>query len=80
MSEPVELSIVTTLYRSAATIEEFVRRSTAAAEAVTSSFEIVIVDDGSPDNSLDDRDPTFANATRASRSSSSPAISGTTGR
>lgn len=46
------LSIVTTLYNSAATIEEFCRRSAAAAEALALSFEIVIVDDGSPDNSL----------------------------
>jgi putative glycosyltransferase len=48
----VQLSIVTTLYKSASTIEEFVRRAVAAAEAITSSFEIVIVDDGSPDDSL----------------------------
>ena len=52
MNEFVQLSIVTTLYRSAATIEEFVRRSIVAARTVTQSFEIVIVDDGSPDNSL----------------------------
>ena len=37
------LSIVTTLYNSAATIEEFCRRSAAAAEALALSFEIVIV-------------------------------------
>jgi putative glycosyltransferase len=53
VSQRTELSIVTTLYRSAAMIEEFVRRATAAAEAITSSFEIIIVDDGSPDNSLE---------------------------
>lgn len=52
MSDRPELSIVTTLYRSEATIAEFVRRSIAAAEKITRSFEIVIVDDGSPDNSL----------------------------
>jgi putative glycosyltransferase len=52
MNPRPELSIVTTLYRSAATIEEFVRRSVAAAEGITESFEIVIVDDGSPDESL----------------------------
>lgn len=46
------LSIVTTLYNSATTIEEFCRRATAAAEVVTPNFEIVIVDDGSPDASL----------------------------
>lgn len=52
MSGRPELSIVTTLYRSEATISEFVHRSIAAAEKITRSFEIVIVDDGSPDNSL----------------------------
>src|SRR2546430_16744096 len=48
----VQLSVVTTLYNSAATIREFVRRSAAAARALTDSFEIVAVDDGSPDESL----------------------------
>ena len=48
----LQLSIVTTLYNSAPTIGEFVRRAVAAAEAVTDSFEIVVVDDGSPDDSL----------------------------
>lgn len=52
MSAATELSIVTTVYRSADTIEEFVRRSVEAADKITSSFEIVIVDDGSPDDSL----------------------------
>jgi putative glycosyltransferase len=46
-----ELSVVTTLYRSEAFIREFHRRSTAAAEALTSRFEVVYVDDGSPDGS-----------------------------
>lgn len=45
------LSIVTTLYRSRVTIEEFIRRAIAAAEALTDDFELVIVDDGSPDDS-----------------------------
>ena len=48
----MKLSIVTTLYKSSATIEEFYRRAVMAAEAVTSDFEIVVVDDGSPDDSL----------------------------
>lgn len=46
------LSIVTTLYNSAGTIEAFYLRATRAAAAITENFEIVIVDDGSPDNSL----------------------------
>lgn len=48
----VKLSIVTTLYNSAATIAEFVRRAVSAAEPITPAFEIVVVDDGSPDDSL----------------------------
>ena len=48
----MDLSIVTTLHRSAATLEEFCRRTIAAAEAVTPGFEIILVNDGSPDNSL----------------------------
>lgn len=48
----MKLSIVTTLYNSNRTIEEFVRRASAAALKVAASYEIVIVDDGSPDNSL----------------------------
>jgi len=49
----MELSIVATLFRSAETVEEFCRRSIAAAEQVAGEFEIVLVDDGSPDNSLE---------------------------
>lgn len=48
----MKLSVVTTLYKSAATVEEFYRRAVAAAEALTDDFEIVMVDDGSPDDSL----------------------------
>lgn len=49
----MKLSIVTTLYRSAGTIEEFYRRSVAAAEKHFDDIEFVIVNDGSPDNSLE---------------------------
>jgi putative glycosyltransferase len=49
----MKLSIITTLYYSAPYIEEFYRRSMAAAEQITSDVEIVIVNDGSPDNALD---------------------------
>jgi putative glycosyltransferase len=48
----MRLSIVTTLYQSAPFIAEFHRRICAAAAAVTPDFEIVMVDDGSPDYSL----------------------------
>lgn len=50
----MKLSIVTTLYQSASTIEEFHRRASAAArELVGDDYEIVLVNDGSPDDSLD---------------------------
>lgn len=48
----LELSLVTTMFRSAQTIEEFCRRAIIAARTLTPSFEIVIVNDGSPDDSL----------------------------
>jgi putative glycosyltransferase len=49
----LKLSIVTTLYRSAATIDEFYRRVMIAAESIASEIELVLVNDGSPDNSVD---------------------------
>jgi putative glycosyltransferase len=49
----VKLSIVTTLYRSAANIDEFYLRAMKAAEAITSDVELVMVNDGSPDDSID---------------------------
>ena len=49
----VRLSIVSTLYRSAAHLEEFHRRVSAVASTLTDDFEIVLVNDGSPDASLD---------------------------
>jgi putative glycosyltransferase len=48
----MKLSIVSTLYRSAATIEEFYLRAVAAAEKITDDIELVLVNDGSPDDSL----------------------------
>lgn len=49
----MKLSIVTTLYKSAPYVEEFHRRASEAAQRITDDYEIVMVDDGSPDNSLD---------------------------
>ena len=49
----MRLSIITTMYYSAPYIEEFYRRSTAAAKQITGDYEIVIVNDGSPDNAVD---------------------------
>lgn len=50
----MKLSIVTTLYGSAAYINEFYERSLLVArELVGEDFEIIFVNDGSPDNSLE---------------------------
>ena len=51
----MKLSIVSTLYCSASYIEEFCERSAKAAKELLGDddFEIVLVNDGSPDNSLD---------------------------
>jgi putative glycosyltransferase len=46
------ISLVSTLYRSEAFIEEFVRRALSSVSAATDDFEIILVDDGSPDRSL----------------------------
>ena len=48
----MELSIVTTLYRTAPYLEEFYARSCAVADRVAKEFEIILVNDGSPDDSL----------------------------
>jgi putative glycosyltransferase len=50
----MKLSIVATLYKSASYLAEFHRLASAAAqELVGDDYEIVLVNDGSPDNSLD---------------------------
>jgi putative glycosyltransferase len=48
----MRLSIVATLYYSAPFLDEFVTRCVTSAEEITSDFEILLVDDGSPDASL----------------------------
>ncbi len=48
----VALSVVTTLYRSAEHVEEFCRRAGTAAARLTPDYELVLVNDGSPDDSL----------------------------
>jgi putative glycosyltransferase len=48
----VDLSIVTSMYRSSSYLEEFYARCTAAARQLTDSYEFVFVNDGSPDDSL----------------------------
>ncbi len=49
----MKLSIVTTMYQSGPYIEEFVQRVSEAADKITDDYEIIVVDDGSPDNSLE---------------------------
>lgn len=49
----MRLSIVSTLYASAAYLEEFCRRASDTARQLTQDFEIVLVNDGSPDRSLE---------------------------
>jgi putative glycosyltransferase len=48
----MDLSIVTTLYESSSFVDEFYDRMCAAALSLTPSFEIIFVNDGSPDDSL----------------------------
>jgi putative glycosyltransferase len=49
----MKLSVVTTLYRSAAYVGEFYARMTRTAAALTDDYELVFVNDGSPDDSLE---------------------------
>jgi putative glycosyltransferase len=49
----MKLSVVTTLYRSAPFIEPFYQRICDAAKRISADYEIIFVDDGSPDNSLE---------------------------
>ena len=49
----MKLSIVTTLYFSEPYLEEFYSRICAVAEKITQDFEIILVNDGSPDKSLE---------------------------
>jgi putative glycosyltransferase len=48
----MQLSVVTTLYKSEGFINEFHRRICASANLITQDYEIIYVDDGSPDDSL----------------------------
>ncbi len=48
----MKLSIVTTLYKSAPYIDEFYDRMSRCAKKITDDYEIIFVNDGSPDNVL----------------------------
>jgi putative glycosyltransferase len=49
----MDLSIVTTMYYSAQHLEEFYRRASAAARRIGADYELIFVNDGSPDDSLE---------------------------
>jgi len=48
----MKLSIVTTLYKSSPYIDEFYERISKEAQKITDDYEIIFIDDGSPDDSL----------------------------
>lgn len=48
----MQLSIVTTMYKQAAHVGEFYSRASEAARKITDDYEILFVNDGSPDDSL----------------------------
>lgn len=49
----MKLSIVTTLYKSSEYVKEFYERVSKQASAITDDYEIIYVNDGSPDDSVD---------------------------
>ncbi len=49
----MQLSIVTTLYKTGSFLNEFYERSVVAATKITPDFEIILVNDGSPDDALE---------------------------
>ena len=49
----MKISIVTTLYKSAPYVAEFYDRATRAAAAMTDDYELVFVNDGSPDAAVE---------------------------
>lgn len=51
MSTHNKISVVTTLYKSQAFIQDFYQRMTATVRQITDDYEIIFVDDGSPDHS-----------------------------
>ena len=53
MMDNPKISVVSTLYHSALTIEEFLQSTCSIVPKITKNFEIVLIDDGSPDNSVE---------------------------
>src|SRR5712691_5821948 len=52
MKDSIDVSIVTSLYGSSPYVEEFHRRASAAAQKLSKTYEIILVNDGSPDDVL----------------------------
>ncbi|MFI3136015.1 MAG: glycosyltransferase family 2 protein [Methylococcaceae bacterium] len=48
----MQLSIVSTLYKSAPYLDEFLHRTVSSAQQITQDYELILVNDGSPDDSL----------------------------
>ena len=48
----MKLSVVSTLYRSAGHLDEYFARLSEALAQTTEDHEIILVDDGSPDDSI----------------------------
>lgn len=48
----MKLSIVSTLYQSSPHIDEFIKRISASVQHITQDYELILVNDGSPDDSL----------------------------
>lgn len=57
----MEISIITTLYRSEEYLEEFYDRIKKEVEKITDDYEIIFVNDGSPDNSLEIAEKIYKN-------------------
>jgi putative glycosyltransferase len=52
MHTDVRVSVVTSMYKSSGFLEEFYARTVKAVAAITSAYEVILVNDGSPDDSL----------------------------
>jgi len=50
MDKKVEISVVAPVYRSAAMLKELIQRITKSVSPLTENFEVILVEDGSPDN------------------------------
>jgi len=53
LAGPVKLSVVTTLYNSSAHVREYYDRASAAARRLTPDYELIFVNDGSPDDAFE---------------------------